>query len=132
MSDREVGETSSSTVRRARKRRIIAKYLSLTVALVLSTLAVEYVIFGLPAEVNDWQSLLFVDGGLWIGLGALIGGGLANTPLLGGRYSSTPNTSTETYARRRLQDRESQMHSFLVMFLVGGVFFLILLISNLD
>jgi hypothetical protein len=116
--------------RKSRKRKLVAKYLAIVVALVLTTLGVEFMIFGFPADKNSMLTLLFLDGIGWIGLGALIGGGFADSTMVGRINPAASPITGESLSRGRLQEREKELNSSLGMMVVGLFFLLLYVIMS--
>jgi hypothetical protein len=116
--------------RKSRRRKVIAKYLTVVVALVLITLGVEFLIFGIPTDKNSMLTLLFFDGMGWIGIGALIGGGFADNAMVGRMNPAASPITGDSLSRGRLQERDKELNSSLGMMVVG-LFFLLLYVIML-
>jgi hypothetical protein len=115
--------------RKSRKRKLIAKYLTVVAALVLITLGVEFMIFGFPADKNSMLTLLFFDGIGWIGIGALIGGGFADSGMVARMNPAAAPITGDSLSRGRLQERDKELNSSLGMMVVGLFFLLLYLIT---
>lgn len=95
------------------------------IALVLMSLATIYFILGFSTDKDSWRFPLFLAGALWIGLGALIGGGFADSGMVGRMNPAASPETGRMLAQNRIEQREHDLSSMLVMMAVGAVLFLL-------
>ncbi len=113
---------------RESRRRIVAKYLILIVLLMAITLALEFALMGIPVDKTSLLNLLFWDGLIWIGVGALIMGGFADNAMVGRMNPAASPITAEALSRQRVDERDKDLNSGLGMMLVGGLFLLLSLV----
>lgn len=118
-------EYSSSVAVRRSKGKLVGRYLAVIIALVLMSLATIYFILGFSTDKDSWRFPLFLAGALWIGLGALIGGGFADSGMVGRMNPAASPETGRMLAQNRIEQREHDLSSMLVMMAVGAVLFLL-------
>ncbi|WXG44221.1 MAG: hypothetical protein WED04_09330 [Promethearchaeati archaeon SRVP18_Atabeyarchaeia-1] len=111
--------------RRGRWRMHVARRLATITALVIGTLFIELLILGFSTDKALWQNALVWGGMLWIGIGALVGGGFADTTMVGRMNPAASPITGEALARDRLNERDKQLSAMLTMMAVGAVLLLL-------
>ena len=110
--------------RRTRKARVARKLATLS-AFVIGTLIVELLVLGFSADRTTWQTALFMSGMLWIGIGALLGGGFADTNMVSNMNPAASPITGKTLSRDRLNEREKDLGGMLTMMMVGAILLLL-------
>jgi hypothetical protein len=113
---------------RGTKRAQAARRLALIAALVIGTLIFELLILGFSADKTSWQTALIWSGFLWIGLGGLLGAGMADTATVANMNPAASPITARELSRDRLNERDKQLGTMLTMEAVGAVLLLLYLI----